>query len=83
MVTIFETLADYGKLTTDSDMLTEYVRQALAKQITAQYAKENETLKVVTCSGRVEKAVAEGIQQTEHGNFYLLNQHYPKISFNL
>ncbi|PDH71462.1 flagellar biosynthesis protein FlhA, partial [Bacillus licheniformis] len=37
LVTIFETLADYGKLTTDSDMLTEYVRQALAKQITAQY----------------------------------------------
>ncbi|MGO4899411.1 flagellar biosynthesis protein FlhA [Bacillus sp. GM2] len=80
LVTIFETLADYGKLTTDSDMLTEYVRQALAKQITAQYAKENETLKVVTCSGRVEKAVAEGIQQTEHGNFLSLE---PVLSENI
>ncbi|MPQ25831.1 flagellar biosynthesis protein FlhA [Bacillus paralicheniformis] len=80
LVTIFETLADYGKLTTDSDMLTEYVRQALAKQITAQYAKENETLKVVTCSGRVEKAVAEGIQQTEHGNFLSLE---PALSENI
>ncbi|MGQ9024799.1 flagellar biosynthesis protein FlhA [Bacillus licheniformis] len=80
LVTIFETLADYGKLTTDSDMLTEYVRQALAKQITAQYAKENETLKVVTCSGRVEKAVAEGIQQTEHGNFLSLE---PTLSENI
>ncbi|MDN5387853.1 MULTISPECIES: flagellar biosynthesis protein FlhA [Bacillus] len=80
LVTIFETLADYGKLTTDSDMLTEYVRQALAKQITSQYAKENETLKVVTCSGRVEKAVAEGIQQTEHGNFLSLE---PALSENI
>lgn len=49
LVTIFETLADYGKLTTDTDLLTEYVRQALARQITAQYARENESLKVVTC----------------------------------
>lgn len=73
-------LIDHGKLTTDSDMLTEYVRQALAKQITAQYAKENETLKVVTCSGRVEKAVAEGIQQTEHGNFLSLE---PTLSENI
>ncbi|KAA6452850.1 flagellar biosynthesis protein FlhA [Bacillus swezeyi] len=80
LVTIFETLADYGKLTTDSDMLTEYARQALAKQITAQYAREHETLKVVTCSGRVEKAVAEGIQQTEHGNYLSLE---PVISENI
>ncbi|KKB75588.1 MULTISPECIES: flagellar biosynthesis protein FlhA [Bacillus] len=80
LVTIFETLADYGKLTTDSDMLTEYARQSLAKQITAQYAKENEMLKVVTCSGRVEKAVAEGIQQTEHGNYLSLE---PSISDNI
>ncbi|KRT93861.1 flagellar biosynthesis protein FlhA [Bacillus glycinifermentans] len=80
LVTIFETLADYGKLTTDSDMLTEYARQSLAKQITAQYAKENEVLKVVTCSGRVEKAVAEGIQQTEHGNYLSLE---PSISDNI
>ncbi|NPC92591.1 flagellar biosynthesis protein FlhA [Bacillus sp. WMMC1349] len=80
LVTIFETLADYGKLTTDSDMLTEYTRQALAKQITSQYAKENETLKVVTCSGRVEKSIAEGIQQTEHGNYLSLE---PAISENI
>ncbi|MFT2196039.1 flagellar biosynthesis protein FlhA [Bacillus subtilis] len=77
LVTIFETLADYGKLTTDSDLLTEYTRQALAKQITAQFAKENEVLKVVTCSGRVEKAIADGVQQTEHGNYLSLE---PDIS---
>jgi flagellar biosynthesis protein FlhA len=65
---IFESLADYGKMTSDTELLGEYVRQALAKQITSQYSS-GEILKVVTLSGRVEKAVAEGVQQTEHGNY--------------
>ncbi|WP_243289861.1 flagellar biosynthesis protein FlhA [Bacillus sp. FJAT-47783] len=69
---IFETLADYGKLSTDPDLLTEYVRQALAKQITSQYTKEGEPLKVVTLSGQIEKLIAEGVHQTEHGNYLSL-----------
>ncbi|MCM3572757.1 MULTISPECIES: flagellar biosynthesis protein FlhA [Mesobacillus] len=70
---IFETLADYGKVTTDTDILAEYVRQALARQITNQYSRNGETLKVITLSGRVEKVVAEGVQQTEHGNYLSLD----------
>lgn len=70
---IFETLADYGKFSTDTDLLTEYVRQALAKQITNQYAKEGEPLKVITLSGQVEKIIADGVHQTEHGNFLSLD----------
>lgn len=70
---IFETLADYGKVTTDTDILAEYVRQALARQITNQYSRNGETLKVITLSGRVEKVIAEGVQQTEHGNYLSLD----------
>ena len=66
---IFETLADYGKMSTDTDLLAEYVRQALARQITNQYAENEETLKVITLSGRVEKLIADGVQQTDHGNY--------------
>ena len=57
---IFETLADFGKVTSDSDVLAEYVRQALARQITNQYLQSNESLKVVTLSGKVEKTIADG-----------------------
>lgn len=71
--TIFETLADYGKVTTDTDVLAEYVRQALARQITNQYVQNDDSLKVVTLSGKVEKAIADGIQQTEHGNYLSLD----------
>ncbi|MGD6992369.1 flagellar biosynthesis protein FlhA [Sutcliffiella horikoshii] len=77
---IFETLADYGKMSADTDLLTEYVRQALSKQITNQYAVGNETFKVVTLAGRVEKLIADNIQQTEHGNFLSLD---PNVSMEI
>ncbi|QHA36161.1 flagellar biosynthesis protein FlhA [Rossellomorea marisflavi] len=70
---IFETLADYGKMSSDTDLLAEYVRQALARQITSQYAGDEAMLKVVTVSGKVEKKIADSIQQTEHGNFLSLD----------
>ncbi|MEK4030178.1 flagellar biosynthesis protein FlhA [Pseudobacillus sp. FSL P4-0506] len=70
---IFETLADFGKMTSDTDLLTEYVRQSLARQITGQYAEAGEPLRVITLSGQVEKRVADSVQQTEHGNFLSLD----------
>ncbi|MBS4172534.1 flagellar biosynthesis protein FlhA [Bacillus sp. FJAT-49736] len=70
---IFETLADFGKMTSDTDLLTEYVRQALARQITNQYAEDGNTLKVITLSGKIEKMIADGVQQTEHGNYLAID----------
>jgi len=70
---IFETLADYGKMISDTDLLTEYVRQSLARQITNQFLQGNDSLKVVTLSGKVEKIIADGIQQTEHGNYLAID----------
>ncbi|GAB3794742.1 flagellar biosynthesis protein FlhA [Virgibacillus kimchii] len=66
---IFETLADFAKLTNDTDLLAEYVRQSLSSQITKQYVQDDMSLKVITISGKVEKMIAENIQQTEHGNY--------------
>ncbi|WP_223700219.1 flagellar biosynthesis protein FlhA [Sutcliffiella deserti] len=77
---IFETLADYGKMSADTDLLTEYVRQALSKQITNQYVVGNESFKVVTLAGRVEKLIADSIQQTEHGNYLSLD---PNVSMEI
>ena len=70
---IFETLADYAKLTSDTDILTEYVRQALARQITSQYVGDSSSLKVITVSGKVEKLIADSIQQTDHGNYLAMD----------
>lgn len=81
---IFETLADYGKYTTDTDLLAEYVRQALAKQITNQYKQNDEVIKVITLSGKIEKLIADSIQQTEHGNYLSIDpQDSQKILENM
>jgi flagellar biosynthesis protein FlhA len=78
---IFETLADFGRMSTDTELLTEYVRQSLAKQITSQFVSDdNEVLRVITLSGKVEKVIAEGVQQTEHGNYLSID---PSVSQNI
>lgn len=83
--TIFEALADSSQYSKDPNVLTEYVRQALARQITRSYAKNGETVKVVTLSPAAEKKVADQIQQTEQGSFLgmepnLSQQFYQKVS---
>jgi flagellar biosynthesis protein FlhA len=72
-VTIFEALADHGTYTKDPDILTEYVRQALSRQITNQFAPQGETLKVITVGPQLEKKIAESVQQTEHGSYLALD----------
>lgn len=71
--TIFETMADYGSMTKDMDLLTEYVRQSLSRQISKQMTTPGEPLYVVTLSGTIEKKIADSIQQTEHGNFLAMD----------
>ncbi|MQR96506.1 flagellar biosynthesis protein FlhA [Fictibacillus phosphorivorans] len=73
LAVIFETLADFAKMTKDTDLLTEYVRQGLSRQISKSYASENEPLYVITLGGSVEKKIADAVQQTEHGNYLSLD----------
>ncbi|MFT8459007.1 MAG: flagellar biosynthesis protein FlhA [Liquorilactobacillus ghanensis] len=72
LATILETLADYGTITKDAEMLTEYVRQALKRTIAAQYADENKTINIVTVHPRVEEMVAQNIQKTPTGSYPIL-----------
>ena len=59
MVVIFETLADFGPVTTQTDVLVEKVRQALGRQICLQDADENRIMHVLTVEpGFLQKLVA-------------------------
>lgn len=73
MVTILETLADYGTYTKDPDILTEYVRQALSRQITLQYAVSGESLKVITVGPSLERKIAESVQQSDQGSYLAID----------
>ncbi|GMA99745.1 flagellar biosynthesis protein FlhA [Pelosinus sp. IPA-1] len=71
MVTIFETLADYAQLTKDTDILTEYVRHALARQISRQYAQNN-ILTCLTVDPQLENLIAGAVQRNENGSYVAL-----------
>ncbi|OAB41351.1 flagellar biosynthesis protein FlhA [Paenibacillus glacialis] len=73
LVTIFETLADCGTYSKDPDVLTEYVRQSLSRQITQQYSQEGETLKVITLGPTLEKKISESVQQSDQGSYLALD----------
>lgn len=73
LVTIFESLADYGHYSKDPDVLTEYVRQALSRQITQQYAPEGEAMRVITVGPALEKKIAESVQQTDQGSYIAID----------
>ncbi len=73
MVTILETLADYAKISRDNDVLTEYVRQALKRQITKQYLDNNMNLSVLTLEPGLEEQLRESVQQSEFGSYLALD----------
>ena len=73
LLAILETLADWAPVTKDLDMLTEYVRHALARTITKMHQSREGTLPVLTLDHSVESAIAAAIQQTDQGNLFALD----------
>lgn len=59
MVTILETLGDYGKITRDIWQLSEKVREALGAQICSQYVDENKVLHVMNLSQELSQKILE------------------------
>ena len=72
MSTILEVLADYGTATKDTDILTEYVRHAMARHITQQNV-QNGVLPCITLDPALENKIAGGVQRTEHGSYVSLD----------
>jgi len=70
--TILEKLSDYASLSQDPDVLTEYVRQGLARPITKQYQSNDGTLSVMTLDRGIEDAIEGSIQRSEGGAFLAL-----------
>jgi flagellar biosynthesis protein FlhA len=74
--TIFEKLADYAHVSRDTNLLTEYVRQALSRQICRGFMDENEALTVFTIDPRLEEMMINSVHQSEYGAFLALD---PKV----
>lgn len=72
METIFEVLSDYARATKDTEILTEYVRHAMARQIT-QANVQNGQLPCVTLDPALENRIAGGVQRTDRGSYISLD----------
>ncbi|MEA2101024.1 MAG: flagellar biosynthesis protein FlhA [Thermodesulfobacteriota bacterium] len=72
MISILETLADYGGMTKDSDILTEYVRQTLMRTICTPYQQDN-TINVLALDPAIDGSISNSIQHTEHGSYLALD----------
>ena len=66
---IFETLADYAARTKDVEVLTEYCRHRLAREICAAYTDEENKLHVVTLDPAIEREVLGAVRQAETGEY--------------
>ena len=62
---IFEVLCDYAPRTKDTDVLTEYVRHALAREISGSLADEDDKLHVVTLDPPLEQEIQEASKNAE------------------
>ncbi len=67
VLSILETLGDYGQHTKDVDVLTEYVRGALQRTICNMCENENGVIYAATLDQRVEQVIAESVQATKSG----------------
>lgn len=76
LLTIVETLADYAPMGKDPDLLTEYVRQKIAKAMLAPLLGQDKTLQVITLDRVLEEMLTKNIKHTEHGSYLAVD---PKI----
>lgn len=72
LVTVFEILADNASVSRDPDLLTEYVRQALKRSISARFF-DGDTNQVITLDPSIEQLIMDSVKQSEQGTYLTLD----------
>jgi len=73
MVTILETMADFGSRVKDPDQLGELVRAAIARTITRQFVDQDNRLYCITLDPRLEQRLVECVNVTSFGSVLILD----------
>ncbi len=73
MASIVETVSDYIAVTKDTDVLSEYARMALKRQITELYKDNAGKINVFTFDPAVEQKLADSVQSTKQGLMLVLD----------
>lgn len=72
METILETLSDYGNQIKDTDMLTEYVRQALKRTISRRFSEAGQ-MKVISLDEKIETMIMSSVKKVDTGSYLALD----------
>lgn len=67
MLSILETVSDYASSVKNIDLLTEFVRQSLGKQIVSGYVDETKVLKAIIIDPELEEQFIDSLQETQQG----------------
>lgn len=71
METIVEVLCDYAPQVKDSDLLTEYVRQALKRTISHRFSEAGQ-MKVLSLDERIENTIMSAVKKVDSGSYLAL-----------
>ncbi|MCG8482262.1 MAG: flagellar biosynthesis protein FlhA [Clostridia bacterium] len=69
LLTILETLADYGSGVKDTEVLTEYVRNKMGRTIVSEYVRGDNKLEIITVNPQLEQYINDNIQKSIQGSF--------------
>jgi len=72
LVSIMETMSDTATFTKDPEVLAEYVRRTLSRNISRQYIQNN-TLTCITLDPQTENQIVSGVQHSDRGSFVNLD----------
>lgn len=72
-VSILEILADSTPSTTDTEVLTEYVRQGLSRSLTKQHISSDNSIHAIMVDPKVEQILLESIEKNEMGKALVIN----------
>ena len=75
LAVIVETASDYAAATKEADVLAEYVRMALKRQITESNKDNNGKINVFTLDPALEQQLADSVQNTKQGLMLVLEPH--------
>ncbi len=72
LATVLEAISDNVEKTKDVEVITEYVRNSLARQICDQYRQANNTISVITLDPKLEQLLEVSMQGTDRGSKLVL-----------
>ncbi len=78
MVTILETMADFGQRVKDPDQLGELVRAAISRTITRQYVDTDNKLYCITLDPVFERSLVECLSNTSMGTILVMEPNEQK-----